>query len=364
MSDQSTPIFMRADTVAANPGRLKVQWPVFFRCFPTWPIVYAAALLLTLVLSVFISSAFWAVFVLIVVAAGLGLRQIREVAQHGCINPAQVVSISPPLIAVWTDLATSPEHPYPAIKIVRQPFDRMAGGPVTLGARVVTISYYQGRVTQRHWDDFQPTMVNCLNGDPGAAAHRLQSISWLDWINLEQGLQEVPQPYRPSLHVLQPPSIYPAGRAPGQTCTLLLSTGDPAAVPRVLDEIGAPYELEGPANAWSRLTVRCPSSRLLFTPLWPMGPGDRFSQVVEGLREYFAFLPGQDPVFLERALTLIGSCRLAVGVVADPVLGPPEGHRQVLFSLLARCGGVLYNGVDILDGAGGMLATRGMPSPS
>ena len=88
----------------------------------------------------------------------------RHQAAHfalGCANPATVVSLNPPLLAVYTDLTTG-ERAYPVIKILRD-----SGIPSSVGDKFATVSLYQGSTEAERWEDFdsvqEPSHLIALN---------------------------------------------------------------------------------------------------------------------------------------------------------------------------------------------------------
>lgn len=67
------------DTVASNPGRMRVQGLFYCRCFPRVPLAYAATLLGSVALAVFCHYVFWAATVLCL----LGLLWWPTTEEHG-----------------------------------------------------------------------------------------------------------------------------------------------------------------------------------------------------------------------------------------------------------------------------------------
>src|SRR5687768_11862041 len=176
-------------TRASSPGGLPVQYPLFLRCFPRFPLVCLAVAVVSLALTPWQPSfAILAVVVLAVFA--LWMVRLREHFQHGCVNPAKVISHRPGMIAVITDLTTG-KGKAPVIKILSHPLSRMAGGRPTVGTRLATIGLYSGNGQKGQWDDFFPVAANCASTDDNAIRTMLRGIPPVDWVELEEGLRQV-----------------------------------------------------------------------------------------------------------------------------------------------------------------------------
>jgi hypothetical protein len=186
-------------TVASNPGRLKVQWLKCVTSFPVMPIVFVVLLIISLILGLAYRPAIF------IVAAGLVLTAAREFKMmqvkfiSGCVNPGVVVSTSPYLVAVYTDLAKQGGF-RPAVKIIRQPLGRMTGGAPALGARVATAALYYGGGSDA-WRDFVPVVVNCVTSNQADINRMTRSISANDWRDLDQALASL-NDNRKGLHTL------------------------------------------------------------------------------------------------------------------------------------------------------------------
>jgi hypothetical protein len=189
--------------VASNPGRLPVQFWVYFRCFPEEPVVLGVCLLIGLGLGILGQ---W----IVLGAIGLGLvcsyrrilRFFRTISRHfwiGNRNPGVVVSHNPDLIAVLTDLSTG-RGGYPVIKILPHPLKLMAGGRPAVGARVATIAIDHGLLSEPRWRTFRPFAVNCATADRKLIQEALESIDERDWQALDWALRQVPTPYQPGLY--------------------------------------------------------------------------------------------------------------------------------------------------------------------
>jgi hypothetical protein len=81
---------------------------------------------------------------------------------------------------------------YPAIKILKQPLNRMTAEPAYDGMRIATVALYHGDARQAAWLDFSPEVINCVVQDPGEIQRVRGSISEEDWQLLDGWLAHVP----------------------------------------------------------------------------------------------------------------------------------------------------------------------------
>lgn len=133
---------------------------------------------------------------------------IQEMAWFGCLCPAKVVSASPLMIAVYTDLVNGDsENSWPVIKIMRTELEYANSHP-TVGTRIPTVAYYKYGNDNRHWADFTPIPVQILNEEIAVISECLQRLDEYDngskWEKLEKYLAMVQQPYTPKLYELGP----------------------------------------------------------------------------------------------------------------------------------------------------------------
>ena len=175
---------MSDTAMASNPGRLKVQWPVFLRCFPKWPVIYVLAIPGAAILGMLMGQPrLLPVLPLILfVLALLGLQKLKEQFWNGDVNPARVVSVNPPTIAVLGDLTTRHGLAWHVVKVIRVPQLRAArGGVPPVGSPLATVAVYWGNSGTSHWDDFDPQIVNCVTDSQPEIQRVLSSIAPQSW---------------------------------------------------------------------------------------------------------------------------------------------------------------------------------------
>lgn len=193
--------------VATNPGRLRVNPLLYVYCFPFWPLFWGClgALLFIGALAHAIADAknwgvavFWGAIVFLMNA--LYWNRVYSIFWNADVCPAVVVSERPGLVAVWTNMTTDLDGWHPAVKIVRHPLKRMSGEPVKKGTRLATISHYNGNGENECWDNFYPTVVNCVTTNLFLVARAKRRVGRDDWQHLREYLRDVPKPFRPGIY--------------------------------------------------------------------------------------------------------------------------------------------------------------------
>lgn len=188
-------------STASNPGHVQVNFLIWMRYYPKWPLILTTALIASLLVTAAFRGA-WALLFLAVLGANyIYWKYVRACFINGCVNPAVVVSVRPLLIAVYTDL-TKGRGNYPAIKILPIPLTRIAKRPPEVGMRLATIAFYvQGpNPDLPHWVDFTPFPTECATTDAAVNVRVLESISAEDWALLQAALATVPAPRQAGLY--------------------------------------------------------------------------------------------------------------------------------------------------------------------
>lgn len=187
-------------SLASNPGRVKVNFLLWTRYYPKWPLI----LITTLFISLILSAAYSRLFILLVlVILGVNYAYWKIVSSHflnGCINPAVVISVRPLLIAVYSDLSKG-QGDYPTIKIIPVPLTSIYTRFPEVGMRLATISlYWQGSDQMPHWVDFTPYPAECATSDSATNVRILESITENQWAYLQASLAVVPEPRQAGLY--------------------------------------------------------------------------------------------------------------------------------------------------------------------
>jgi hypothetical protein len=120
---------------------------------------------------------------------------------YGCANPAAVVSVSPPRIAVYTDLSAVGRKEHPVLKVVDQPLGCLDGGIPPVGTRLATVSMYCQPMVDWHWSDFVPIAVGLVT-DAKSARAVMDRVPPENWDRLEHGLRFLPDSPEPRTYPL------------------------------------------------------------------------------------------------------------------------------------------------------------------
>ncbi len=188
---------------SSKPGRLRVNYLLWFTCFPMWPVLTVATVAVSLAAAGVLNKHFaWGAL------GGLGLMvsayfRIRGHMGGGDTVPAVVLSIRPPRIAAMTDLATGGHRSLWAVKIAEHPFGRMVGGPFQPGQRLAAVALY-GMPAEGHesqWSDFFPVAVNCATRDPAALRYAFSKLTEGEFRRLESAIPQLPN-LNTGLHTL------------------------------------------------------------------------------------------------------------------------------------------------------------------
>jgi hypothetical protein len=201
---------------ASNPGMLRVSFTKYSYCFPFWSLGLALSLAASLALT-FTVSWFFLLLVLPLIAMNWFYWYIvRMKFVAGCVNPAQVVSLDPPLVAVITNLSKGGRRrAWDYVRVLPQPLARMTGGLPQIGQRLASVALYQrSDDASPHWDTFNPTVVNCVTWNAAEVERVARSIQLGDWQELDLALRQLPQPVTAGLFKieLKPPPPEPVSR--------------------------------------------------------------------------------------------------------------------------------------------------------
>lgn len=182
------------DTVASNPGSVRVMPFVLMRHMHK-SVLLLIPLLASLVFALKVSLLWGSLFsaILFVVNYFYWRRQSEHFA-YGDSNGAIVVSESPKLIAVTTDLSKGFAGSYPVVKIL--PYK----GKGKLNDRIGTIALYEGSEScTPYWNDFFPVPVEYVNNNRTELNAVLRSYSDESWQILESRMKQISQPYTEGL---------------------------------------------------------------------------------------------------------------------------------------------------------------------
>lgn len=190
---------------ASNPGNFRPSLLRLCRHYPLWPAIWGSFLIFSLIMAWNHHWLWWGAAALLLGINLLHYVRLREHFRYGCVNPAVVLSLNPPLIAVASDL-TMGQGAYPVIKIISKSLPTANGLPPQTGSRLATVATYQFPLdkSQAHWADFHPRPVDCASGDPAVLEKVMASLADNDWDELISWLKQIPQPWQCGLFHIQP----------------------------------------------------------------------------------------------------------------------------------------------------------------
>lgn len=204
------------------PGaHLAAEFWRYYGHVPRWPKVCATAAITAATMSMWAAAGVWQTGslnegsrILLLLAAtalssGIGWwaadwSRVRKQFAYGDLRPGVVVSTSPVRVAVAADLATGPK-PFPFVRVCDQPMHHRAGGPLSVGDRVLTLCAYDPSENGRHWHDVHPVVAECASADDAAIQHLLERFTDDDWARLQAWYRRVQTPIDPGLYAVPEP---------------------------------------------------------------------------------------------------------------------------------------------------------------
>lgn len=182
--------------VASNPARVRVELGHFLKCDLKDVLIVGGSVIAAGIIAVFSWKG-----ALIVLGLGLAmglfsLFEAKRIFAEGDVCPAIVVDAERSLVAAFTDLSKGgPE--VPVIRIFKQPLARATGGPFAKNARLAYVAMYNGYPNEPRWRSFGGYLVNLGTTKKKAIQRVLTSIPGEEWEKLEEGLAQIPAPFKP-----------------------------------------------------------------------------------------------------------------------------------------------------------------------
>lgn len=187
------------NTTASNPGRIKFEPLTWFLHRKLSVLLLIALLVASLALSVKIS--YW-LLILSILLIFLNALYWVKVKEHYTAdsNPGLIISESPPLFAVYTDLGKWGGS-YPAVKVMNY----CSKLPVQMNMRLATVSVYSDEYgdDSLFWSDFHPLPVEYATTDQDSIQNEMQSYCEEDWQRLMNAISQLPERVGPGLYRLK-----------------------------------------------------------------------------------------------------------------------------------------------------------------
>ena len=183
---------------ASTPGNIRVSRIQWFKAYPVWPSIWAGSLAISSLL-LLLYSPFWLVLVVpLLVMNWLYWVHLSEHFNSGNLCPAEVISISPFLLAVGTDMRTGTRS-QPAIKVVTVPSASLSKSQKLVGAKVATVALYSGDSKKVAWENFYPKPVGAVIADSDIVDASISRIPPKFWEEFYSWKALVPE-LSPGLH--------------------------------------------------------------------------------------------------------------------------------------------------------------------
>lgn len=181
------------DTVASTPGKIPLNRFQWFRCYPKWPLIWGLSFLLFLWLALSHGWGWWLPSVPLLMMNWLYWIRVREHFASGDVCPAIVISVTPLVLAVGTDLRKAFD-PHPAVKVVLIPSASLPKQFRVVGTRIATVALYRrSQETSSRWSDFDPRPVGAATTRLAVIEDAASRIPESLWNDFDQWRQQVPQ---------------------------------------------------------------------------------------------------------------------------------------------------------------------------
>jgi len=136
-----------------------------------------------------------------------------------------------------------------------------------------------------------------------------------------------------------------------ESCTILGSKKDYTAVlDLAMSQSSASVGVVEGEGHWKKITVQSDDGWLILNSLEAHTPGDEMSKLLLGMSNYFNKVNTQAETSKKKAIELIGSCVLAIGITAEPAFS--VGQTDLILKVASAIDGVLFNGYALLDSDG------------
>ena len=196
-------ITLDTNTYASNPGKISFKPLVWVRHDLANVLTYILPLLLSVFFSLF-HSYFWLLIVLPLLL--LNFYYWISIVEHYTAdsNLGVVISVDPPLVAVYTDL-TKGIGSYPAIKIIEYRTSRK----ISLGSEVATAATYRVYDEEsflnsdehlEYWVNFYPLPLDYATDDETEIETALSSYPRGQKQLILATIRQISQPYRQGLY--------------------------------------------------------------------------------------------------------------------------------------------------------------------
>jgi len=191
------------NTIASNPTGITFDQNQWYRFHKKGSLIITGCMLIALFLSFKFSYYFLFLFGFIVIVNKIYWWFIGRRFLHGDYNVGKIVSTSPMLLAVPTNLSKGHTKSFPVIKIIEIKFDKLGDHILMIGDKLGTAGLYSHSKDDStpFWEGFSPEPVYYANSDYQSQAERANnSVSAEKWAELENNLKQLPQPFQVGIY--------------------------------------------------------------------------------------------------------------------------------------------------------------------
>ncbi len=190
------------NTIASNPTEVNLEQGQWFRFNPRASLLITLGMILSLVLSFKYSFYYLILLGVMIIINKIYWWFIERRFQKGDYNVGRVVSTSPMLVAVPTDLKKGNAGFFPVIKIIEIKFDKLGDTNLVIGDKLGTSGLYSySKDDVPFWEGFDPVPVFYGNSDFIKQQKRAEeSTTTEEWDEFEHNLNQLPKPFQKGLY--------------------------------------------------------------------------------------------------------------------------------------------------------------------
>lgn len=198
--------------LASHPAAVPLSKMRWLRHYPLWPCFWMLLAMAPWAGMVYaaqrnngtgIMICLGAALLMLIVNWGYWFR-VKGLFEHGDALPGVVIAMSPPRVAVLTDM-TMGFGSYPAVKVVKIPLRKIAGRPVQPGLGLAMVTFYSGSKKQPYWSDIKPVPIEAGTADPRMINAVVSEFRQDEWQALQQAVAKLPS-QEPGLYRMHGPA--------------------------------------------------------------------------------------------------------------------------------------------------------------
>jgi len=176
------------------------NWFLFIKSNPLSPTAIFVSGVLSIGLVIYVSLFFTTPLIVTLLAATFYYHGVNRHHRKGYLMPAQVISLNPCQIAVYTDLATNKATTvFPALKVIRL---NNPDNTLRLNDKTPVLAIFQGDESVLRWDDISPKLIRSSTTNEDIIQSAKEKIPQQAWQALERGIMSFDAAPTNGLHLL------------------------------------------------------------------------------------------------------------------------------------------------------------------